>query len=178
MDCFILFFWGLHFGCVSTEVIHTLLYTAGWNVWGEWFLAGNQGNHQNFNPFLIQLWLFFIPNKEKKKKKIKKKIQNGRLKKTMFFKIANSQYFFVKILWIGPWVSRIDWCEGHGWGSTYMAVRLSDISSETGKKCIFCVFKAIFDFFFWFFFASFPWKQVKVSCISRMGRNFDDYPGF
>ena len=25
-------------------------YTAGWkwNVWGEWFLAWNQGNHQNF----------------------------------------------------------------------------------------------------------------------------------
>jgi hypothetical protein len=36
------------------------------------------------------------------------KFQNGRLKKTEFFKIANSQYFFVKILWIGPWVSRID----------------------------------------------------------------------
>ena len=29
-------------------------------------------------------------------------------KKTEFFKIANSQYFFVKISWIGPWVSRID----------------------------------------------------------------------
>ena len=25
-----------------------------------------------------------------------------------FFKIANSQNFFVKILWNGPWVSRID----------------------------------------------------------------------
>ena len=25
-----------------------------------------------------------------------------------FFKIANSQKFFVKISWIGPWVSRID----------------------------------------------------------------------
>ena len=25
-----------------------VLYTAGWNVWGEWFLAWNQGNHQNF----------------------------------------------------------------------------------------------------------------------------------
>ena len=37
-----------------------------------------------------------------------KKNQNGRLKKTTFFKIANSQYFFVKISWIGPWVSRID----------------------------------------------------------------------
>ena len=37
-----------------------------------------------------------------------KKIQNGHLKKSEFFKIDNSQYFFVKILGIGPWVSRID----------------------------------------------------------------------
>jgi hypothetical protein len=41
-------------------------------------------------------------------KKQKKKIQNGRLKKSAFFKIANPQNFFVKISWIGPWVSRID----------------------------------------------------------------------
>ena len=34
----------------------------------------------------------------------KKKIQNGRLKNTEFFKIANSQKKFVKISWIGPWV--------------------------------------------------------------------------
>jgi hypothetical protein len=37
-----------------------------------------------------------------------KKKQNGRLKKTEFFKITNSQKKFVKISWIGPWVSRID----------------------------------------------------------------------
>ena len=63
-----------------------------------------------------------------------KKNQNGPLKKTSFFKIANSQYFFVKISWIGPCISRIDWCEGHWCGSTYMAVRLSDISSKTRKN--------------------------------------------
>ena len=34
------------------------------------------------------------------------------------------------------WVSRIDWCEGHWW---YMVERLSDVSSKTGKKGIFCV---------------------------------------
>ena len=70
-----------------------------------------------------------------------KKIQNGRLKKTSFSSSASSQYFFMKISWIGPWVSRIDWCEGHWYGSTYMAVRLSDICSKTGKKCIFGVFR-------------------------------------
>ena len=59
-----------------------------------------------------------------------KKIQNGRLKKTEFFKIANSQIFFLKISWIGPWVNRIDWCKGHWFCSTNVAVRLADISSK------------------------------------------------
>jgi hypothetical protein len=36
------------------------------------------------------------------------KIQNGRLKKMSFSSSANSQYFFVKISWIGCWVSKID----------------------------------------------------------------------
>ena len=74
----------------------------------------------------------------------KNEIQNGRLKRS-FFKIANSQYFFVKISWAGPWVSRIHWCEEHWCGSTYMAVRLSDISSKMAKKhkkCIFGLFWA------------------------------------
>ena len=57
---------------------------------------------------------------------LKKKIQNGRLKKTSFFNSVNSQYFFVKISWIRPWVSRIDWCKGHQCGSTYIVIRLSD----------------------------------------------------
>jgi hypothetical protein len=37
----------------------------------------------------------------------------------------------VKILWIGPWVSRIDWCVEHWCGSTYMVARLSGISPKT-----------------------------------------------
>jgi hypothetical protein len=46
----------------------------------------------------------------KKFKKIQKKNQNqnGQLKKTTFLKIANSQYFFAKISWIGPWVSKMN----------------------------------------------------------------------
>ena len=74
------------------------------------------------------------------KKKIfffEKKIQNGRLKKSSFFKIANSWNFFAKISEIGPWVSRIEWCEGHWCGSTYIAVKLSDICSKTGKNAFF-----------------------------------------
>ena len=49
--------------------------------------------------------------------------QNGRLKKTSFSSSTNSQYFFMKISWIGPWVCRIDGCEGHWCGSTYMVLR-------------------------------------------------------
>ena len=75
-----------------------------------------------------------------------KKIQNGRLKKSSFFKIANSQNFFAKISQIRPWVSRIEWCEGHRCSSMYMAVRLSDKSSETAKKCIFGTFWLFLSF--------------------------------
>ena len=44
------------------------------------------------------------------KQKLKRKEKNEKwlTQKTQFFKIANSQYFFVKISWIGPWISRID----------------------------------------------------------------------
>ena len=46
----------------------------------------------------------------KQKKKYLKKINPklAELKKTEFFKIANSQKFFAKISKIGPWISRID----------------------------------------------------------------------
>ena len=93
------------------------------------FWAGNQGNHQNFEKSLLSYkpWLVFM---RMKKKKLKKKNQRS------FSSSANSQYFFMKISWIGPWVSRIGWCEGH-W---YMVVRLSDIRSKTAKKCLFCVY--------------------------------------
>jgi hypothetical protein len=50
----------------------------------------------------------FNKMKQKKKKLLKKKIQNGHLKKRSFSSSTNSQYFFVKISWIGSWVSRID----------------------------------------------------------------------
>jgi hypothetical protein len=49
----------------------------------------------------------------KKPSIVQKKIQTGRLKKRSFSSSANSQYFFVKISWIGSWVYRIDCCEGH-----------------------------------------------------------------
>ena len=81
-----------------------------------------------------------------------KKNQNGRLrkfkmaasKKTSFSSSANSQYFFMKFLWFGPWVSRIDWCEGHWNVSTYMVVRLSDKQPKNTKNTFFVCFWAFF----------------------------------
>ena len=48
---------------------------------------------------------------------------------------------FLNILQIGPRISRINWCEGHWYGSIYMVEILSGVSSKTGKKCIFCIFR-------------------------------------
>ena len=76
-----------------------------------------------------------------KKKSRKKKFKMANFSKCLFFKMANSQIVFAKILQIDPWVSKIDWCKGHWWSSTYMVVRLSDTRAKTGKKCIFCVFR-------------------------------------
>ena len=89
-----------HVQCIYT-VLHIFRQVLFW--------AGNQGNHQNFE---------------------KNKNQNGRLKKNEIFNSPNSQYFFVKIAGIGPYVSRINWFEGHQCGSTYMVVSLSDVSSK------------------------------------------------
>ena len=57
--------------------------------------------------------VFCIGKHKKKKNSLKRKNQNGRLKKSFFSNSANSQNYFVKISWLGPWISRIDWCEGH-----------------------------------------------------------------
>ena len=78
--------------------------------------------------------------------KKQKTIQNGRLKKTLFSSSANSQYFFTKISWIASLVIIIDLCEGHWCGLTCMVVGLSNVSSKTGKKCIFCVFRLFLSF--------------------------------
>ena len=74
---------------------------------------------------LYKFWMIFVGMKQFLF--LKKEIQNGWLKKTEFFKTANSQYFFSKFSGIDPWVSRINWCKGID-----VVVRLSDIRSETG----------------------------------------------
>ena len=49
-------------------------------------------------------------------------------KKVIFLLRQFSIYFCENFM---DWVSRIDWCEGHWHGSTYMVVRLSGISPNT-----------------------------------------------
>ena len=58
--------------------------------------------------------------KKQTNKKFWKKNSKWPTKKSSFSSSANSQYFFSKKSWIGPWVSRIDLCEGCWCGSTYM----------------------------------------------------------
>jgi hypothetical protein len=163
---------------------------------------------------------------------ITQKYPNDQIKKTEIFKTTNSRKKNAKNSRIGPWISSFDWCEGHWCGSTYMVMKLSDMSSKTGKKCIFCFlgcfwayvgqphdhidWAAVMPFasinttnsrtnpwhfceiffenwqfwksqFFWVGhfefkkkkkkFASFSWKQVKVSWLARLGWNFEDYLG-
>ena len=72
-----------------------------------------------------------------------KKNSNWPTKKYLIFQLRQFSIFFLEILWIGPWNIRIDWRHRHWCGSTYIVVRLSDISSKTGKKCIFGVFRLL-----------------------------------
>jgi hypothetical protein len=122
-----------HLACLNVFVFCTLVEYTVLHIFRQvLFGAGNQGNYQNFEKSLLsyKCWLIFIGMKQKFIFFEKKKIQNGRLKKNEIFNSPNSEYFFMKISWIVPWISRIDWCEGHWCGSTSMVVRLSDISSK------------------------------------------------
>ena len=81
-------------------------------------------------------------DKKSKKKNFLKKNQNCRLKKIMFFKITNYQYFLWK--YHGLVLGLVELIDVKGIDvaqPTYMAVRLSDKCSKTGKKYIFCVFR-------------------------------------
>ena len=109
--------------------------------WQRVFWAGNQGNHQHFDTSLLTYicWLIFMAMKQNLFCFFKFKMADSKKGHCPAPPILN--IFFKEISWIGPWVGRIDWCEGHWCGSTVMALRLSDISSKTGKKCIFHVFR-------------------------------------
>ena len=110
------------------------------NVWGGEFLAVNQGNNQNFVPSLISKnhWRIFMGMKQKK-------ISKWPTQKIWVFQNRQFSIFFVKISGIGPWLSRIDWCEGYWCGSTCMVVRLAGISTKLSKntKKKFCLFLSL-----------------------------------
>ena len=118
-----------------------------------WFLAENQSNHQNFDPYLLpkKFWLIFIGMKQKTKTKIE--IEKNNLKwptqKTDFFRLVNSQYFITKISEISPWVRRINWCNKHWFYSIYIYmvvnVRLSDVKSKKDDKKLKCVIISKFN---------------------------------
>ena len=75
-------------GDVNVPVTYTVLHM----FMQVLFWAGNQGDHQNFNPSLLpkKLWLIFMGVKQKKILHFFS--QNGRLKKTDFFKTTHSQW--------------------------------------------------------------------------------------
>ena len=88
---------------------------------GEWFLAVNHHNHKNWDPSILthNLWQISMWMKQKFFFFWKTKFKMADSKKCVF---QNHQFsiFFVKISWIGPKVSRIDSCERHWFGSTYV----------------------------------------------------------
>ena len=92
---------------------------------------------------------FGLVNKMKQKNLKKKSKSKCPPKKRSLSSSANSKYFFVKISWIGPWVSIIDWWEGHWHGSTYMVVSHKPKNSlktqKTQKMHFLPVFELILD---------------------------------
>ena len=76
--------------CKKKAFILRKQYSGAHISWHELFLAGNQGNHQNFDLSLLTY---------KWAKKFFFGIQNSKwpTQKTEFFNSVNSQYFFVKI---------------------------------------------------------------------------------
>ena len=97
--------------------------------------AGNQQKYQNWVPSILSHNLRLILMGMKRKKNLfcqKKKNQNGRHKKLRFSKPPILNIFAIS--GIGPWLSTLNWCEGHWCCSTYMVVMLSDVTSKTGKN--------------------------------------------
>ena len=99
--------------------------------WPKTLWAGNQGNHQNFDPSLLtkNLWLLFMGLR-------KNILKWSAQKKTYVFQNRQFSIFFAKLIGFGPWVSRINFWKGNQCDSTHMVVRLSDIRPKTGITSI------------------------------------------
>ena len=114
-------------GCIIWWTVSSIPNQCAMYIMHSKEFPGNQGKHQNLGPFVwpYKVGLIFMGTKQKKKSK-------WPTQKTEFFNSPNSQYIFLKILGIGSWFSRINWYKGHQCGSTYMVVRLSNVSSKKG----------------------------------------------
>ena len=135
----------------------------------------------------------------------RKKIKMTDSKKPEIFNSPNSQYFIAKISGIGPWVIRINWREGYQCGSTYMAIRMSYMTTKNAFLAIFWDYigqpdghisglslltqgtiPEVFSKKNWelgelkiSFFLNQPfWIFSFRFRTARIGQNFDDYPGF
>ena len=93
------------------------------------FLAVNHHNDKNWVSSILtdNLWLIFMWMK-KKKKNWRKKFKMADSKKLSFSTTTKSWAIFANISQMDPWVIRINWRKGHPFCSTYMVVRLSDVS--------------------------------------------------
>ena len=94
---------------IYDDILWSREYTAGWNVWGEWFLAVNHHNHKNWVPSILthNLWLIFnSTNPRTNKWNFHKKILRiGDFEKWPFFESAILNFFFSKKIKIAssPW---------------------------------------------------------------------------
>jgi hypothetical protein len=132
-------------------------YTGGRNVWGGWFLAGNQGNHQN--------WCGSTYMAVRLSNSSSKQAKNA---------------FFV---FLGCFCTYIGKQHDHiGWTTSMPFTSINSTDPRIFAKQFWelAILKnsVLLSRPFWNFFCSSPWKSVKVSWVSMMGQNIDDYPGF
>ena len=115
---------------VFGQTFWLLVYSVSHNFIYPYIFAGNQGNHQNFIPSLvpIDLWWIWIRMIQKKCFFLEKKNLKWPTQKNWVFQLPPKvEQLLPKFHRL---VSRNVWCKGHWYDSTYMAVRLSTISSK------------------------------------------------
>ena len=103
------------------------------------FLAVNHHNIKNWVPSIVthNLWLIFMGMKQNFFFFFEKKNSKWPTQKNWVFQLRQKLSNFRQISWIGPWDSRIDWCEGHQCDSIYMVVKLCSAFGEVEKLSFF-----------------------------------------
>ena len=61
-----------------------------------------------------------------------------------FYIIYPTRRFSYNYFWIAMFLFTVNWCEGHQCRSTYLVVRLPNVRSKSGKKCI-CQLKTYYE---------------------------------